>query len=250
MRSTYAECLAASGHDPYVRWQIDPARTPDGWVVDGAVAFERHDRQGRRTVTVVGTPTAAARAVERLVPANRPVRVTVPRGTLDVLGERVRVGDGADWDWLRTDVRPTRAPEEDRVVTVTDDDAVRALLATASPRHSAVPGDDEVRRWVGVPADDGTLLACAAHTEAVPGVPHLASIATHPSARGRGLGALVTGTLTGRLLDEGSPVVTLGMYADNDVARRMYLRLGYRCDHRWSGRAIVLRSGARTDTDR
>ncbi len=243
LTSTYAACLAASGDDPYVRWQVDPVRTPHGWVLDEAVAFERLDRQGRRTVTVVGTPAAAALALPRLVPTGRPVRATVPRGTLAVLGDRVRVGDGADWDWLRTDVRPAQAADERRVVTVTDDDAVRALLAVASPRHSAVPGDDEVRRWVGVRADDGTLLACAAHTEAVPGVPHLASIATHPSVRGRGLGALVTGTLTQQLLDEGSPVVTLGMYADNDVARRMYLRLGYRCDHEWSSRAVVLRAG-------
>ena len=84
----------------------------------------------------------------------------------------------------------------------------------------------------------------------MPGVPHLASIATHPSARGRGLGALVTAALTRRLLDEGAPVVTLGMYADNDVARRMYLRLGFRCDHRWSSRAVVLRTGTPGDTDR
>lgn len=236
----YAQCLAASGDDPYVRWQVDPARTPRGWVVDAAVAFDRLDRQGRRTITVVGTPAAAARAVRCLVPVAEPVRVTVPRGTLQVLGDGVRVGDGADWDWFRTDVRPAPTADEERVVTVADDDAVRTLLAAASPRHSAVPGDDEVRRWVGVQADDGTLLACAAHTEAVPGVPHLASIATHPSARGQGLGALVTGALTRRLLDEGSPAVTLGMYADNDVARRMYLRLGYRCDHEWSSRAIVL----------
>ncbi|MBC7638866.1 MAG: GNAT family N-acetyltransferase [Rhodoferax sp.] len=174
------------------------------------------------------------------MPVAEPVRVTVPRGTLGVLGDGVRVGDGADWDWFRTDVRPVPAADEERVVTVADDGAVRTLLAAASPRHSAVPGDDEIRRWVGVQADDGTLLACAAHTEAVPGVPHLASIATHPSARGQGLGALVTGALTRRLLDEGFPAGTLGMYADNDVARRMYLRLGYRCDHEWSSRAIVL----------
>lgn len=237
----YAECLAASGDDPYVRWQVDPARTPRGRVVGGAVAFERQDREGRRTLTLVGTPAAAAGALERLVPAAAPLRVTVPRGTLEVLGDAVRVGEGAEWDWLRTDVRPPRAPDADRVVTVTDEDAVRALLAVASPRHSADPGDDDVRQWVGVRADDGTLLACAAHTEAVPGVPHLASIATHPGARGTGLGALVTGTLTSRLLDDGFPVVTLGMYADNAVARRMYQRLGYRCDHRWSSRAIVVR---------
>ena len=64
---------------------------------------------------------------------------------------------------------------------------------------------------------------------------------------GAGAGGCV---LTRRLLDEGAPVVTLGMYADNDVARRMNLRLGFRCDHRWSSRAVVLRTGTPGDTDR
>jgi predicted GNAT family acetyltransferase len=49
----------------------------------------------------------------------------------------------------------------------------------------------------------------------------------------------VTAWLTRQLLAEGTGWVTLGMYSDNDVARRMYLRLGYQCDHRFtSGRLI------------
>ena len=72
-----------------------------------------------------------------------------------------------------------------------------------------------------------------------PDVPHLASIATHPDVRGTGLGAAVTAALTRQLLAEGHEVVTLGMYADNVVARRMYLRLGYRCAHEFSSRAVV-----------
>jgi predicted GNAT family acetyltransferase len=31
------------------------------------------------------------------------------------------------------------------------------------------------------------------------------------------------------------------MYSDNDVARRLYLRLGYRCDHRFTSGALVRR---------
>jgi predicted GNAT family acetyltransferase len=75
----------------------------------------------------------------------------------------------------------------------------------------------------------------------VPGVPHLASIATHPRVRGQGIGTALTTTVTARLLAAGAPVVTLGMYADNDVARRMYARIGYVCSHRWSSRAVVVR---------
>jgi predicted GNAT family acetyltransferase len=54
---------------------------------------------------------------------------------------------------------------------------------------------------------------------------------THGERRGQGLGAAVTGWLTRTLLDEGTGWVTLAMYSDNDVARRMYRRLGYANDH-------------------
>lgn len=74
---------------------------------------------------------------------------------------------------------------------------------------------------------DGALLACAALVEHVRGVAHLASIVTRTDQRGRGLGRAVTAWITRRLLDEGAPVVTLGMYADNAAARRVYHALGY-----------------------
>ena len=228
-----------------MRWQVDPRQSPLGWVVDGAVAFDRLAPSGRRTVTVIGPPSAAAAAVRRLVPARQPTRVTVPAGTLELMSDELRVGDGASWEWMRTDVPPPASASAQRVQLLgsSDHSSIAELLAAASLRHSADPGDDDVAAWAGVRDDAGTLVSCAAHTEPVAGVPHLASIATRASARGQGLGSLITGTLTRRLLLEGSPVVTLGMYSDNDVARRLYSRLGFRCDHRWSSYAI-LRTGS------
>jgi predicted GNAT family acetyltransferase len=67
----------------------------------------------------------------------------------------------------------------------------------------------------------------------VRGVPHLASIATAAAVRGQGLGAAVTAWLTRALLAQHGRV-TLGMYADNEVARRMYRALGYRDTHLFS----------------
>jgi predicted GNAT family acetyltransferase len=75
-------------------------------------------------------------------------------------------------------------------------------------------------------------------------VPHLASIATSGERRGRGYGAAVTAWLTRALLREGTGWVTLGMYSDNDVARRIYRRLGYRCDHRFTSGALVVAADA------
>ena len=43
--------------------------------------------------------------------------------------------------------------------------------------------------------------------------------------------------MTAYLTDAGlrsGPVVTLGMYSDNEVARRLYHRLGYVTSHRWA----------------
>lgn len=114
------------------------------------------------------------------------------------------------------------------------DQEVADLLAAASPLHSAAPGDRDVLRWCGIRSADGRLVACAAHAEHVRGVPHLASIATLPDHRRRGLGTTVTGWLTRTLLGEGAGVVTLGMYADNTDARPVYRRLGFRNDHHFS----------------
>jgi predicted GNAT family acetyltransferase len=101
-----------------------------------------------------------------------------------------------------------------------------------------VPGRPGVERWVGL-REGGELVAVGANAPISAPVPHLASIATLPALRGRGLGAAVTAALTRSLLAEGHSVVTLGMYSDNPVARRVYERLGFRCDHRFSSRTLA-----------
>jgi GNAT superfamily N-acetyltransferase len=265
--STHSELLEAAGGDPFVRWEVRADQPLRGWAFpDGAVAFVRATPSGRRQLAVLGTPEAALPALRAHldghltgpgshgglgsdgVPGLDGVAahghgldrgVTVPQGTLELLGPDPRIGPGDDWEWLWTSTPP---PEHPDVLPLgpADHDDVAALLAVASPRHSATVNDDDVRAWVGVRDAAGRLVACAAHTEHVPGVPHLASVATHPAVRGRGLGQAVTGTLTARALRAGAPVVTLGMYSDNAVARRMYRRLGFRGEHRWSSRRLLL----------
>jgi ribosomal protein S18 acetylase RimI-like enzyme len=245
---SHAELLAASGNDDFVRWQVRADVPLQAWDVGGAVAFVRTRSSGRRQLTVLGAPDAAARAVLALLNepdvTGRAHGVTVPFGTLPLLQDDLRIGPGDDWDWMWADASTMRQPHvDDRVELLADDarDDVIDLLAAASPRHSSDPGDPDVLAWYGVRDSGGELVVCAAHTESVPGVPHLASIATHPRVRGQGLGTALTATVTARLLAAGAPVVTLGMYADNDVARRMYARIGYVCSHRWSSRAVAVR---------
>ena len=49
----------------------------------------------------------------------------------------------------------------------------------------------------------------------------------------------VTAWITRELLATGSDWVTLGMYSDNEVARRLYHRLGFRCDHYFTSGPLV-----------
>jgi ribosomal protein S18 acetylase RimI-like enzyme len=246
--ASHAELLAASGGDPFVRWQVRSDVPLQAWDVGGAVAFVRTRSSGRRQLTVLGPPQSAAVAVIALVGAQaastvRAHGVTVPFGTLPLLQDDLRIGPGDDWDWMWADASTIGQGHVDERVEVLPDyagDDVAGLLAVASPRHSSDPGDPDVLAWYGI-RDGGELVACAAHTGSVPGVPHLASIATHPRVRGQGLGTALTATVTAQLLGAGAPAVTLGMYADNDVARRMYARIGYVCSHRWSSRAVVVR---------
>ena len=148
--------------------------------------------------------------------------------------------DGTDWDLRWLGAPPPLQPGEEVVEPVDDDEELAALLRTSSPTASAMPGDPAVRRWVGI-RERGALIACAADTSAATSVGHLSSIAVHPSARGRNLGAVITAALTRQLFDDGNDIVTLGMYADNAYGRAMYDRLGFADNHRFTSGPLLVR---------
>ena len=148
---------------------------------------------------------------------------------------------------LRT--RPGEAEVIDLGLT---DPRVPELLAVANPDAMVHPGDRRIRGWWGIqagalepPAQGSThrLVAVAAVTTMRPGVPHLGSVATHPSWRGRGLSRDLCARLTRDALAEGAPAVTLGMHAANRSARAVYGSLEYTVGQRWaSGRVPGSRS--------
>ncbi|WP_267595378.1 GNAT family N-acetyltransferase [Carbonactinospora thermoautotrophica] len=233
--------LLARGH-PWVRSEV-PADTTGirAWATDGAYAFlsSRADG-GPGWLNALGEPSAAIALVRHAL-AELPVKprgFTVPRSAHILLPADLPVRDIDHWNFRWTSTPPPPMPGEERVVELKDaDEEIRELLSVASPRHSAPPGDPTVRRWVGIRDEHDRLVACGAETRRPGGLAHLASIATLPGMRGRGLGAAVTAWLTRRVLDEGDDVCTLGQYADNEVARRLYSRLGYTDDdHFTSGR--------------
>lgn len=242
------ELLAATGGDAYVRAWVDPARVESTWAHNGgAYAWVTPSRRGghRGHLTTWGPPESAAALARSLREKRGPElgSVTLPRDADRHLPASYSLRPRNDWEWFVTWDPPPQQAHEDEVSWLDDPDAAElsAFLEQWSPRHDARPGAPGVRRWCAVRAADGSLVAVAAETEPVPSVPHLASIATAGTARGHGYGAAVTAWITRAILAEGTAWVTLGMYSDNDVGRRMYHRLGYRCDHYLTSGGLIVR---------
>jgi ribosomal protein S18 acetylase RimI-like enzyme len=235
-----AEVLVATGHDPFARGSLRRS-VARGWLAGRAVAWLGVDAEERTSyLNALGPPAEVGALLGDLLAELPPrQRLTVPRGTPPHLPAWVSM-EMTDWDLRWLGAPPPQQPGEDVVVDVEDDAAVSALLTASSPTASAMPGDPAVRRWVGI-REDGHLIACAADTSAATGVGHLSSIAVHPLARGRGLGAVVTAALSRRLFDDGCDIVTLGMYADNDYGRAMYDRLGFADDHHFTSGKLLVR---------
>ncbi len=236
--------LAASGNDPYVRWEASPDMLDVAWQWGDAVGFRRrrHFRPSTQ-LNVIGPDDDVVALVEAVLALDPQVSgVSVEQAQLPLLEQRLSLGPGGDWDWMWT----TTAPAAPNDVTLAElDDAADAaelvrLNEIGNPTAESEPGTGMTELWLGVREDgraDGRILAAGAVHRTGAGAPHLTGIVTHPDARGRGYGAAVTAALT-RHAVASDGVCTLGMYSGNDVARRLYNRLGYRTAHAWASRSL------------
>lgn len=121
----------------------------------------------------------------------------------------------------------------------TRDAAELAAFARAhNPRMWTEVGTGRVARWIGRRDAAGLLTAVGGAEREAGGVPHLAGIVTATGQRGRGWGGVVTAALTRWSLREHG-VCTLGVFADNEVALRVYRRLGYRTARPWHSRRLL-----------
>lgn len=164
--------------------------------------------------------------------------LTVPRGAvpsaavLDVL----RLRPFSTWDWMSADAVPEGVAADPRVVRLdphADAAAIRACLAVSNPGTSADPTGHDEAGWWGVPGADGLVGVVGATWRGGGERPrswHLHGLGVRPAGRGAGLGTALTATVLVEGLDAGCAFVSLGMYADNDVARRVYGRLGFRTE--------------------
>lgn len=240
----HATLVSHSDGHPVARWQHSQDGFERAWAIGGAVGWTVTGRFGHVLVTV-GAAAEAGRLATAVLDDGPPVdRIVVPVAALPHIARPLDGGESWDWFWLWTERPPAERPGEASVGRLdTTDPAVAAdldqLLRVSSPRTSARPDDPTVRTWFGARDDDGVLVACASEHEQVPSVWHLRAIATHPDHRGRGLGADITAAVTRAGLAAGAEAVTLGMSADNTVARRLYERLGFRVGESFATRAVV-----------
>jgi predicted GNAT family acetyltransferase len=113
-------------------------------------------------------------------------------------------------------------------------DVARVLVeafAVEVERHASIAAETEA--WL----DHPDLHVCLARVDGEPaavakratfeGATYLSSIGTRPAFRGRGLAALVTGTVSRDGLEAGSRWIHLGVFSRNGEARRLYERLGF-----------------------
>jgi len=244
------ELFQLTGGDYLLRANVLPGAAGQGWIAeDGTVAYlgpedgSDHDQW----LDVIGDPGTAAVVLRHTLKelAAPPLGFSAPRGTdvdgIELSSESVETWDFMAWDASAAGAAPPSPPGEELVEALVPgpgvDAEISALLSEANPHHSTKPGWEGIRVWGGVrSAETGALLAVGALCHRGSGVPWLASIGTLPAERGRGYGAAVTAWLTRRGV-ETSGVCTLGHYVPNEVAQRIYLRLGYRTTHEmFSGR--------------
>lgn len=252
-RALHDELQAALPGDLWIRFDVDPGHLQHVATDPGrAVAVVSHHAwRGARWVSgFAADPLDAshvASAVDLMVgladsgqAGGEPVTgVTVPRGGLALLPQRLMPRAHDEWDAWCTLVPPpaqtTPYGADARVVDLAaDDPRIAALLEEASPTASIPAGDPRVVRWAGIEdpegglATTGGLATVLAVTRQRSGSHHLNSVATHPERRGRRLARLLCAEVTAQALAAGVPAVSLGMYADNDAARSVYASLGFR----------------------
>lgn len=246
--STLEELVEVTAGHPVVVLDVGAGFVGPAYAVgagrDVAVAFHRRSDHGVPGSAALGTASGLAallddRAVRTWVTGGGNRHLSVPRGLVGVVEDRLDLGTrGGEWDWMWTREAPSVVPGEEHVVGLDPStrDEAEAFLTAHSPRTHGQPFAREAQRWVGVrDAGTGGLVAVGGSEPSMAGTPTLAGIAVATDRRGEGWGAAVTAHLARRAVDEVG-ACGLGMFADNDVARRVYHRLGFRTGMEWTSR--------------
>lgn len=246
------------GASPYLLMAHGRAAVRGSWQDEDAVVVALEGRRGGIGLVGLGAPPGVARLLGGAAaelddgPDGSWSQVhwaTVPRGTWDAVGHG---GSGAfdrwtgpsAWDCMWT-YRPLVGTGDHDVERLDPrSPEVRAevveALARAHPTASTSPDDPRLTGWWAARAD-GRLVAVVGALRYGPGLaPHLVSLGVDPGHRGRGLAGAVLAAAVRDGLAAGTAVgpsaVWLGLYASNDVARRVYERHGFELGQRFESR--------------
>lgn len=235
------------------------AALPQAWLADPLVCSRRGDLSGARVVgddqaLVTAVDTADGLAVSgyghdpgslvgRLAASGvldqGLFRIDLPRPARlpDDVRRSLRLELQPGWDWLWTRTAP---PPPQVAVTgldpVADAAAIRECLADANPDNWGEPGSPDDAAWWGVV--EAGRLAGVIGAAARPGAGgdgaswHLKGLAVRGSSRSRGLGTALAAAATRDGLAAGVDWVSLGVWAANLAAIRIYHRLGFETIHR------------------
>ena len=245
---TLAELVEATGGHPVAVLDVGTGFVGPAYAAgtggDTSVVFTRRSDHGVPGSAAIGTASGLATLlgdaeVRRWVTADGKRHLSVPRGLVGVVEERLDLGTrGGEWDWMWTRDAPPAVPGEEHVAALDPSarEEAESFLAEHSPRTHGQPFARRTQRWVAVrDPGSGGLVALGGSEPCAAGTPTLAGIAVAADQRGRGWGAAVTAHLT-RLAVVESGACALGMFADNDGARRVYSRLGFTTGMEWTSR--------------
>jgi ribosomal protein S18 acetylase RimI-like enzyme len=137
--------------------------------------------------------------------------------------------------------RLARGVTVERLQGLTGDDRIHAAAGISQVLQEAFDVEPDRRAAIELETeamfDVPDLHACLIRVDGQPaaaakratfdGATYLSSIGTRTAFRGRGLGELATAVVTADSIAEGCRWTYLGVFAGNDVAIRMYERLGF-----------------------
>jgi ribosomal protein S18 acetylase RimI-like enzyme len=118
-------------------------------------------------------------------------------------------------------VEPTGA----RSLNVDDLEQILPLVQLTAP-GPFLPGTIDLGRYYGC-FEGEQLIAMAGERLHVQGYTEISAVCTRPEARGRGLASALTSRVARGILERGETPF-LHLRSDNDSARRVYERLGFR----------------------
>jgi ribosomal protein S18 acetylase RimI-like enzyme len=211
----------------------------DAHVLDNVVwhalrTTQRHVAQGGGAALRYRPDVAPFHAVERVDATGWEALAELagPGGVVVLFRDRVGappagwtlLADGDGHQMVASDDMAWAPAPDARPLTDDDVDQMVALVRLTQP-GPFMARTIELGGYVGV-FDGDRLVAMAGERMRCPGYTEISAVCTHPDGRGRGLAASLTAHVGAAIRARGETPF-LHVAAGNDVARRVYERLGY-----------------------